>query len=64
MTSDFKVDEGPNKPPNMEFYRVKIVGLSDMVGRYLGQKWPKNVGRHLWTFPKITGNNYTIKSKR
>ena len=51
MTSDFKVDEGPNKPPNMEFYRVKIVGLSDMVGRFLGQKWPKNVGRHLWTFP-------------
>ena len=38
MTSDFKVDEGPNKPPNMEFYRVKIVGPSDMVGRYLGQK--------------------------
>ena len=38
MTSDFKVDEGPNKPPNMEFYTVKIVGLSYMVGRYLGQK--------------------------
>ena len=21
--------------------------------RYVSQKWPKNVGRHLWTFPLV-----------
>ena len=28
-------------------------------GRLVGHKWPKNVGRHQWTFPK--NNELTLK---
>ena len=34
--------------------RVKIIGHCRSK---IGKKWPKNVGRHLWTFPNVTINH-------
>ena len=48
MTSDFRVGIwGSKMTPNIGRHRLKNVGQ----GRRGVQKWPKNVGRHLWTFP-------------
>ena len=38
MTSDIRVDKGSTMAPKIGRYRI-------VQGRYVGQKWPKNVGR-------------------
>ena len=37
-TSDIRVDKGSTMAPKIGRYRI-------VQGRYVGQKWPKNVGR-------------------
>ena len=46
MMSDFRVVRGVQKSPKI----LDVIGekLLDLVG---SSKWPKNIGRHFWTFP-------------